>query len=310
MLKEGDTIGLIAPGSPFSDKEPYQKAIENIESLGFKVKLGKNLYSKYGYLAGRDEERLADLHTMFADDEVAGIWCIRGGYGTSRLLPGIDYKLIKNNPKALIGFSDITALLQAIYQKTGLVGFHGPVAAFDFTEYTIESFKKVLMSNSLPIIGQSILNDELGQRESSYARKVINPGIMAGQIAGGNLSLIAALSGTNYEWDVKDKILLIEDVGEKPYRVDRMLTQLLQNQDLNKAAGILLGVFNNCEAKEKDASLKLMETLEDRLRQLNIPVAYGFSFGHIENQCTLPIGIKARFDTDKFELQLLEGAVY
>ena len=306
-LKKGDTIGLIAPGSSVTE-EKFNKAVTNLESLGFKVHYTENILAKHGYLAGTDKQRLSDLHQMFVDPKIDGIWCIRGGYGCSRLLPEIDYQLIRKNPKALIGYSDITALLQAVYLKTGLIGFHGPVAVSELTDYTKTYFQSVLMEPEAPYVIPVSTENKQNENELFHT-KVIRPGKAKGELVGGNLSLISALAGTKYQWKIKDKIIFLEDVGEKPYRIDRMLTQLIQTCDLSKAAGIVLGVFTGCEKNEGDASLSLMETLEDRLGSLKVPVIYGLSFGHIDNQCTLPVGIQAELDTAKQTLTLLEKAV-
>ena len=306
-LKKGDTIGLIAPGSPIPD-DRFGQAIKNVERLGFKTVYTQNAKAQHGFLAGTDAQRLDDLHQMFADPAVAGIWCLRGGYGCTRLLPHIDYSLIRKNPKVLIGYSDITALLQAINIKTGLVGFHGPAAVSTFTEYTVDHVKSVLINAECPL-KIDISSENLAKEAPEYQSYVIRPGTAEGRLVGGNLSLLASMTGTDFEWSVKNKIVFIEDIGEKPYRIDRMLTQLMQSCRLDKAAAIILGVFVDCEAKPDAASLSLSETLKDRLYGLGIPVIYGLSFGHIANQFTLPIGIKARIDTASRQLTLLEKAV-
>jgi muramoyltetrapeptide carboxypeptidase len=306
-LKKGDTIGLIAPGSSVTE-EKFNKAVTNLEKLRFNVHYTKNIMAKRGYLAGTDEQRLHDLHFMFNNPKIDGIWCIRGGYGCGRLLPKIDYSLIRKNPKPLIGYSDVTALLQAIFYKTGLIGFHGPVAVSDFTEYATTQFQAVLMEPRSPFqINNAPENDK--KEDAAFQTKVIKSGKAKGQIVGGNLSLISSLAGTKYQLNVKGKIVFLEDIGERPYRIDRMLTQLLQSCNLKSAAGIALGIFDDCEAKEGSDSLTLMETLEDRLSDLEIPVIYGLSFGHIADQFTFPIGIEAELDTEKQSITLLEKAV-
>ena len=205
----------------------------------------------------------------------------------------------------MIGYSDITALLHAIYRETGLVCFHGPVASSDFTEYTVKHLKGVLMdTNSTYPIHYATENDL--EEDNSYRTKVIRPGKARGELTGGNLSLLSAMAGTKFKWKVKNKIVFLEDIGEKPYRIDRMLTQLLQSTKLHKAAGIILGVFEDCEPKEGDRSLSLIECLEDRLGHLNIPIIYGLSFGHIKNHFTIPMGIEAEMDTETRSLNLLE----
>lgn len=306
-LRSGDTVGLITPGS-YLDDEGLQKAVTNLESLGLRVKMGAHLRAERGFTAGSDPERLADLHAMFADPQVAGVWCARGGYGCSRLLPAIDYKLIRRNPKVLVGYSDITALHQAIHRETGLVTFHGPVAASDFTDYTRAQVQALLFDGAgSHVIFLSEANR--ARTEPEFQPAVIAPGRARGVLAGGNLSLLSALAGTGYDLDAAGKLLFIEDVGEKPYRIDRMLTQLRQNTDLRRAAGIALGVFSDCEAKPGERSLTLLETLTDRLGDLGVPVVYGLSFGHIADQCTLPVGIAAELDVERMSVTVLEAGV-
>lgn len=306
-LKPGDTIGLITPGSYISD-EGLEKAVKNVESLGFKVKLSKNIRARRGFNAGTDLERLLDLHTMFADKEVAGIWCARGGYGCTRLLPYIDYNLIKKHPKALIGYSDITALLNAIYLKTDLVGFHGPVAASELTDYTRENFLAVLVEGKASHVIQLSEYNKTNEDTAYHARQ-IRYGKVEGRLIGGNLSLLASMSGTEWEPDYKDTITFIEDIGEKPYRIDRMLTQLGQTGNFKEAAALALGIFNDCAAPKDEDSLSLDETINGYLSELPLPSFYGLSFGHIKDQCTLPVGIMAELDTRMQTLTLMEEAV-
>ncbi|MFT4760703.1 MAG: muramoyltetrapeptide carboxypeptidase [Paraglaciecola sp.] len=306
-LKKGDTIGLITPGSFISD-EGLNTAVEHVESLGFKVQLGKNIRAKRGFNAGTDVQRLEDLHGMFSDRNINGVWCARGGYGCGRILQGIDYQLIKRNTKALIGYSDITALLLAIYKKTEMIGFHGPVAASDFTDYTVAHFQKIVMEPQADFLIKPAI-ENLKNEDSIYHSKTIVSGKARGKLIGGNLSLLASLAGTDFAPDFKNKIVFIEDIGEKPYRIDRMLTQLRQGTNLKAAKGIALGIFADCEAPAASNSLTLLETLTDRLGDLKIPVVYGLSFGHIANQMTLPIGVEAELNADDFMLKILETAV-
>lgn len=303
LLKKGDTIGLISPGSYISD-EGLEKAVNNIEALGFHVKMGKNIRKKRGFTAGTDAERLADLHAMYADKQVQAIWCVRGGYGSARLLPLLDFKLIKKHPKALIGYSDITALLNAIYRKTGLIGFHGPVASSELTTYNREYLLSVLMKRpkEMLIRGFRQMPAEADETTSFHC---LLCGKAEGRLIGGNLTLLASMAGTPWSPEYRNKIVLIEDVGEKPYRIDRMLTQLRQATDIDRAAGFALGTFADCEADKEDSSLSLLETLRDNLLRFGKPTAYGLSFGHIKNQCTLPIGLPALFDAKEGTLKLL-----
>ena len=304
-LKKGDTVGLISPGS-FVPDEGLQKAVARLEDFGLKVKPGANIRAERGYTAGTDEQRLSDLHAMFSDPGVSAVWCVRGGYGCSRLLPAIDYRLIRSNPKILIGYSDITALLQAIHSRTGLVGFHGPLGVSEFDAYSADHLHGVLMEGRVPYTIAAAPPEEADPLPAPYS---LVRGTATGQLAGGNLSLLAAMAGTDYSPDFSGKIAFIEEVGEKPYRIDRMLTQLRQACHLDKAAGIALGVFNDCEPQEGDRSLSLKETLADRLGGLGIPVVYGLTFGHISRNCVLPVGIRSVLDTEQRTITLLENPV-
>ncbi|MBX2928840.1 MAG: LD-carboxypeptidase [Saprospiraceae bacterium] len=306
-LRRGDTIGFITPGS-FAPDDAVQKAYLNMEGLGLKVKAGKNLRALRGFNAGTDAERLEDLHAMFADPDVKAVWCVRGGYGCTRLLPDIDFELIRNNPKILIGYSDVTALLQAVYLETGLICFHGPVASATFTNYAKAQLAALLFDgvDNHPI---KIADAQSLRKEPEYQPVVIRAGKATGLLAGGNLSLMAAMAGTPHAFDLKDKLVFIEETGERPYRLDRMLTTLLQASNLQEAAGIAIGVFTDCNPKKDELSLSMMETLRDRLRHLKIPVVYGLSFGHISDNCTLPVGIPAALDTHSLTITLAERAV-
>ncbi len=308
-LKKGDIIGLITPGSFISD-EGLQTAIENIESLGFKVKLSKNIRKQRGYTAGTKQERIDDLHDMFADNEVKGIWAARGGYGCTGLLPDIDFNLIKNNPKIFIGYSDITALHLAIFKKTGLVTFHGPVASSKLTDYTRKYVESMITSSNIPPkVFPSKINDEKAEENDFFKARVFSKGEAEGMLVGGNLSLITSMIGTEWELDFEDKLLFIEDIGEAPYRIDRMLTQLAQNQDLNKSKGLIFGVFDDSDKPEDELSLTVEEMFEDNTEGIKVPTAYGFSFGHINDQFTLPIGIKAKMNAEIRTIEFLESAV-
>ncbi len=310
-LKQGDVIGLVTPASPITEKQ-LNDTVEKMVSLGFDVFYTKNVFAKEGYLAGNDEQRLEDLHTMFSDRAIKGIFCIRGGYGSARLLHKLDYGLIRKNPKPLIGYSDITALHQAIFKNTGMVCFHGPAGTTDFTDYTVGCLQRVLIkplkTTRLECVKQNKMVAQGAEKPYS-----IRCGTAKGKLVGGNLSLLSSLTGTYYELNMKDCIVFIEEIGEEPYRIDRMLTQLIQSGNLKRANGIVLGVFKNCETHKsydiKKQLPQLKTVLHDRLYDLRIPVMYGFSFGHIANTCTLPIGIKAKLDTKNFKLTLLEKAV-
>ncbi len=304
-LNIGDTLGLIAPGS-FITEDELKESINNIESLGFKTAYTENILARDGYLAGTDEQRTSDLHEMFTRKDIDGIVAARGGYGCTRILPFIDYDLIKKNPKILIGYSDITALLYAIYCKTGLVCFHGPVGISTFNDYSICNMKNVLIYPS-----QNLTMYNAGDNEDDNAEiYTIRSGKSSGELIGGNLSLAVSLIGTPYDVDTSGKLIFLEEVDEEPYRIDRMLTQMIEAGKFKKASGIILGNFSGCEPKKDDSnSFSLKEVLYSRLYELNIPVVYGMSFGHIKNKLTLPVGIKAEFNSINQTITLLENAV-
>ena len=310
-LVKGDTIGLIAPGSGVN-RSSFEKAIETIERLGFKAYYTKNLRVNKGFLAGTDQQRVDDIHHMFSNKQVKGILCIRGGYGSNRLLPMIDYDVIKNNSKVFMGYSDITALLYGIHAKTGLVCFHGPVGISSFKEFSAEIFTKELVKGKSDI--EIKRPKEWGAKtDLAYRELKIKSGIATGELVGGNLSVLVSQIGTPYDVDYTDKILFLEEIGEAPYKIDRMLTQLLQSGKLAQTKGIALGIFKDCdyspEDEEYDQSISLQEVLKDRLSNLNIPVIYGLPFGHIKDNATLPFGSKAELNVEKATLTLLEPAV-
>jgi len=308
-LKVGDTIGLVSPGG-FITEAQLEEAKTNMISLGFSVVVAKNILQKYGYFAGTDKERSEDLHEMFGNKKVDGIVCVRGGYGCARVLDFLDFNLIKRNPKVLIGYSDITALLYGIYAQTGLIGFHGPVATSTFNEFSVNNFKNVLMNpqQKLPLL---IADEDPAKHE--YKPFVIRHGKAEGKLVGGNLSIVASLIGTKYDVDSKGKIIFLEEVGEEPYRVDRMLTQMIQAGKFKHVVGVALGIFSKCDPKPDESgianSFSLSEVLQERLFQLNVPVLYGLSFGHVVDKFTLPFGINAELDVDNQKLTLLEEAV-
>lgn len=303
-LSKGDTVGLITPGSAVST-EKLNKTLKNLEELGLNYKLASNALKKNGHLAGTDAERISDFFDVWNDDEIDAIWCMRGGYGTTRIVDRINFEIIRSNPKIFIGYSDITALHLAIGKRTGLVTFHGPVGCSEFNDFAFESFKNVLFEGKSTI---DICKSDSSGREDFRVPYVLVPGQMAGVLTGGNLSLLSSLVGTRFEIKPKGKILLIEEIDEDPYRLDRMLTQLLNTTDIDQASGIILGVFKGCEKKDDD-SYTLRETIADRLGKLGIPVFYGFSFGHVDNNCTIPLGVEASFDTEEPIIKIRESFV-
>ncbi len=308
-LKAGDTIGLITPSSNTWEDEEIHFAADVLKSFGFKVKKGKYIFERNGYLAGKDKDRAWDINDMFQNKDIDGIFCLRGGYGSPRILPYLDYELIAKNPKVLIGYSDITALLNAIYARTGLITFHGPIAKQNFTEYTLQSFKKILFTPqaNVDLASPPIFEAKEGQAEKDNRVTLINKGLAHGQLIGGNLSLMVKLIGTPFEPDYTNKILFLEDVEEAPYRIDGMLTHLKISGRLSKLSGIVFGKCTDCSATGN--SLSIEEVIKDRLGDLNIPVLKGLMIGHIDDISTIPIGAMSTLDANNKKLTLTETAV-
>ncbi len=308
-LRPGDTIGLIAPGFLLSEKQ-LETSVNNLRQLGFHPFYTSRISGKYGYFSGTDKERSADLNEMFANPEIKGIISAGGGYGSSRILDMIDYELIKNNPKVLMGFSDVTALLNAVNQQTGMIVFHGPVARTIHRSYNTLQFKNIIVE---PIDNYLIesKDDDLKQSEKDpvYDRYTIFPGKTSGALAGGNLSLVSSLCGTKYQLDSRGKILFLEDIDEEPYRIDRMLTQLICSGVLQHAAGVVFGILKGCNKADIYKSCSLKQVIMDRIQPLQIPSVYGLSFGHNINNCTLPIGAIVELNADRKILKLKEKAV-
>ncbi len=299
-LKTGDTIGLVAPAG-IEDTEKIEKGIDKLKSLGFNVKKGKHIYDKWGYFAGKDEDRAKDIIDMFEDDEVNMVLCVRGGYGAMRVMPYLNFNKIKNKPKIFMGYSDITVLLNAMYQKEGLITFHGPMLNSSlYVEETLESFLSTIMKGHEEYCIENPVHIPMLSNTDKSAE---------GRIVGGNLSLICSVLGTPYEIDIKDKILFIEEVGESPYRIDRMLTQLKLTGRLKECSGIILGQFTECDGEEDKNTFTLRQVLEDRVMNLNMPVITNFMCGHDNPKLVLPIGAKARLNCRKGKIEILQAVV-
>jgi len=314
-MRKGDTVALIRPGSPSFDYGANEVATEIVASLGFTPKLMPNAGKRLGYLAGTDAERAADLNAAFADPKIDAVWCLRGGYGTSRILPLLDYGTIRKNPKPFIGFSDITATLNAINRLTGLVTFHGPVAGSTLSEYSLAAFRKVVTDGFAGPIAEP---PPFAPREGIVDREnrvwKLAPGKAKGRLVGGNLSVFSTLVGTPFEPELKGRILFLEEIEEDPYRIDRWLTQLLLTGKLSGLSGVALGKFSDCTpGPNRDSTLlgswTWQEVCADRLGQLGIPVVAGLCFGHTRDKATVPVGAMAELDAGAGTLTLLEPAV-
>lgn len=307
-LSLGDTLGIIAPASAPPDPKAVDRAMDVLKRLGFRIKLAPNVHKRHGFLAGTDRERASDLMRMFTDKKVDAVLCVRGGYGTARLLPMLDYKVIRANAKIFTGFSDITSLQCAFLTEAKLISFHGPMLVSDFEnaampEFTLKSFMETLSGH----------RTELCKGYSGKTVKTLRRGIARGQLVGGNLALLCTMVGTRWQPQFKGRILFLEDIGELPYRFDRMLTHLLNCGLLQQVAGIAIGLNADCEDPKAKAGAEYRQSLEDVLRErllpLKIPVVTGLPFGHVPHNGTVPVGIKVELDANRGQLNFCEPCI-
>jgi len=304
-LKKGDLIGIISPASSPVNPLTIEKGVKYIEKMGYRVEIGKNVGKSNGYLAGTDKERADDLNYMFKNKNVKAVFCLRGGYGASRILDRINYNQIRSNPKIFVGYSEITALQMAFLKKSGLTTFAGPMVAPDFgvdvSVYTEDFFWRIITSNK-----------KIGRLKYPDYTKLasITKGSATGKITGGNLAVFTALLGTEYFPDIKDKILMLEDINELPYKIDRFLNQLRLAKTFRRLKGIILGRFVDCyENDPNKKTLTLGEVMEDYLKDLKIPVIYTFPHGHIKDKLTVPFGINVKVNASKGFVEYTENAV-
>ncbi len=305
-LKKNDVIGLVTPSSSIKS-EQLDETIIKLEGLGYRVYYNNSVLDEYGYYAGKDSDRAEEIMHMFSNNEVDAILCVRGGYGAIRILDLIDYDIISSNPKLFMGYSDITALHAAIYKRTGLVSFHSPMGVSDFNSFAITSFNNVVVEPK-DHYSYGYQREEKTDDNTEFDRYTINKGIAEGELAGGNISVLDSIIGTDYEPDFKGKIVYLEEIEEKTYKVDKMLFHLLSSTNLKQAAGIVLGVFKDCNIND-EPRISLKQALNDLFTPLNIPVSYGLSFGHIDYKITIPFGIRGKMNANNNSLELLEKAV-
>jgi muramoyltetrapeptide carboxypeptidase len=288
FLKEGDTVGIASPASLYQ-RDLFEKGLLLIEGWGFKVRIGRKTIRKKRFLAGSDQDRADELMELFGDPEVNAILCARGGYGSMRVLEGLDYRAIKKNPKMFIGFSDITVLLLALYQKSNLMTFHGPMITT--LARTGSASREPLRSTLLGVFPETM---------SLPARGKINGGQAEGILLGGNLTLLTHLIGTPFEPEWNRVVLFLEDEGEQGYRLDRLFFHLRLAGILNRIHGLLLGQFNGGRIPKKD-----LEVIREVFSELEIPIWQGLSVGHGRHNLTLPIGAPVHFDGDQGRISFL-----
>jgi muramoyltetrapeptide carboxypeptidase len=310
-LHPGDVVGVIAPASPPPDPKTVERVVDQVERLGFRAVLGRHVRLRHGFLAGGDRERAADLMRMFNDARVRGIICLRGGYGAARLLDRLDYAAIRRQPKVFAGYSDITSLHCALLVRAGLITFHSPMlneglGRENFPAFSTENFLRVVQKAS-----------PTGSLAEGYERRqdieIVRRGIAEGRLVGGNLSVLMTTLGTPYQPVFRNRILFFEDVSEAPYRLDRMLTHLLNAGLLQQVAGVAVGVNRDCEDPRRNTAREYRQrpadVVRERLRPLGVPVVTGLPFGHQPLNATVPLGIRARLDGRRGDLVLLEAAV-
>lgn len=303
-LKAGDLIGIVSPASRIADPARIERGVSYLERLGYRTIVGKNVLNTYGYLAGTDDERVSDLHDMFTHPDVKAIVCIRGGYGTPRLLSLLNYRLIARHPKIFVGYSDVTSLQLALWKKCRLVTFQGPMLGVDLADtldgYTEEIFWRLLTSPKRA--GQVLPPEE--------PTVTLRRGKGSGRLLGGNLAHLTAILGTVHQPVFDGSLLFLEDIGEEPYRIDRMMTQLRHAGILDRVKGILAGQFTDCAPKDASKpSLSVDEVFAEYASWIRTPLLAHLPFGHESRKMTIPIGIRARLDSAARTIEFLEGAV-
>jgi muramoyltetrapeptide carboxypeptidase len=300
-LIKGDLIGITAPAGSIWNKAHITKIEGILKGLGFRTKVGETNYLQEGFLAGSDQVRADELMKMFKDKSIKGILTMRGGWGCARLLDLLDYKVIGANPKVLMGFSDITSLVNAIYTKTGLVTYHGPCGYSSWGDFSKDQVINCLVK------GQPFTMKNPSDNLEDL--KTWSSGKAKGRLIGGNLTVISSMIGTSFEPNWNNKILFLEEIKEEPYRVDRMLWQLKQTDVFQKIAGLVIGSFRKCDPEEPEQSFSLDEIFEQHFKNLPYPVYQGASIGHIAPKFTLPIGVMAEMNADNFTITTLEKSV-
>ncbi|WP_439481907.1 S66 peptidase family protein [Cyclobacterium plantarum] len=308
-LQPGDWVGLVSPSAATADIMEFTFAKEALEALGLKVVEGKYLSERRGHLAGSDVERAADLNEMFGNKKIKAVVCIRGGSGAARILPLLNYELIKKNPKPIMGYSDITALHNAINAQTGLITFHGPNGSGSWNSFNADQFRTVFFGTG----GTITYKNELEETDDLVIKKnrirTIHPGKAEGDLVGGNLTVLTALAGSPYLPDFKNKILFLEDIGEEPYRIDRMMSTLMLMGVFREIRGFIFGQCTDCDPSGGYGNLTLDQILDDYLLPHKIPAFRGAMIGHVPKQFLLPFGARMSMDAN---LGILEtrGAIF
>ncbi len=302
-LRPHATLGIVAPASPMKP-DKLERGVRYLEKLGYRVELGDSVYERNGYLAGTDEQRANDLMRMFVRPDIDAIFCVRGGYGTPRLLNRLDYDLIRRYPKILVGYSDITALQLALFQTCGLITFTGPMVAVEMADEKLDPRTEEQFWRTLT--GDPALPALFPLQEDGWQAKIDRD--VRGPLLGGCLSLVSRVLGTPFAPSFEKAILLLEDVGEEPYRIDGYLAHLRNAGILQQIRGAVLGRFEDCEPKSDQPSLSLEQVLSQYFDPLEIPVIYRFDYGHGKIKHTLPIGLPVMMRREPLSLEFVEPA--
>jgi muramoyltetrapeptide carboxypeptidase len=311
-LGPGDTVALVSPASATFNTVELQIARESLAALGFKVKTGAHMMERHGYLAGDDKARADDINSAFADTSVAAVHAIRGGWGSARVLPYLDFDTIRRNPKVIIGYSDITALLVSIYGRTGLITFHGPIGLGRWDPWSLDYYRRVLLAGEKVVYAnkQGITAERNSLTQVEFRTQTITPGKARGRLLGGNLTVLTTILGSPYLPDWENAILFCEDVREDLYRVDRMLTQLKLAGVLGKIRGFVFGGCSECGPGDGNyGALTLEEIFLDHIKPLGVPAWQGAMIGHAQPQWTLPVGGQVEIDASAGTIALLEAVV-
>jgi muramoyltetrapeptide carboxypeptidase len=308
-LAPGDAVGLVNPASATFLRADLELVEESIRALGLVPRRGAHVLDRYGYLAGRDADRAADVNAFFADREVKAVLAVRGGWGCARILPHVDYDLARKNPKVLMGYSDVTALLLAVHARTGLVTFHGPVGTSSWTSFSVDNVRRVVFAAEAVPMANPVAEDEDSLVPTEHRFRTITPGRARGRLVGGNLTVLSHILGSPFVPDWEGTILFLEDVDEEIYRVDRMLTHLKLAGVLDGIRGFVFGACTDCDPGGGYGSLTLEEVFDDHVKPLGIPAYSDAAIGHISKQFTVPIGVEAEMDAERGTIQLLEPAV-
>ena len=309
-LQPGDLVGVVAPATATYQQVELDIVRESLEALGLKVRVGPHVLNRYGSLAGADRDRAADINAFFSDRDVRAVIPTRGGWGSARLLPHLDFDTIRRNPKIILGYSDITALLNSIHARTGLVTFHGPNGGGRWDAWSLDWTKRVLFgAEAATFTNPKTSNDRNVLTQIDNRTRTITPGKARGRLLGGNLSVLTGILGSPYVPDFTGAILFLEDVEEQPYRVDRMMTSLKLAGIFDRVRGVVFGTCSDCNPSAGYASFTLEEILNDHLKPLKVPAWQGAMIGHNMPQWTLPVGVEVEIDAAGGTLTMMEPAV-